>query len=540
MKFKNKILVILAVFMFALFVGSTRSFADESTVYENLTVTLYDGSEFIITNQNILSFKNIAVFSCKYGSRFYSMQVLASNDGAFAISEYDGSSLEYSCVDENLKKVPYYIFSSVAQLNLSAAKTGINSATLGEPKVNSVGSTSSPYYLNNITYSSYDILTYNRSNDTFSTDVLLASTTGNGSFFTPAVPEPPPIVKPAFVTTVEELQTGKIDNLIIKANDFNNYEKITLSIAEVTRPITDDLQVIYHNKMKSYDLYSTATFNDFTHFVIESNKLNYTFGNDKEYVMYMTTGTTFSDTYGYLEPNDEILDVLYFTVGGMTSEEIMQDKQDVTNNLLEEQHETSKGIWGTLKEVVSYLNPLSDNFFVFKLIDLLIDALKALFIPSTEYFSNWFTDLNDSFADQFGILYYPISVVIDFLGKLDNVLQETAPIIKTPEFKLSFMGFSATLLPAIEYNFNDLLANATFANVHKFYLFFVNVIFTIGLIAFCSKVATEIFGGVDDSVNSYMDNTYEADMRRYVRYQNVKRSYHLNKNQNLRNMRRRR
>lgn len=38
--------------------------------------------------------------------------------------------------------------------------------------------------------------------------------------------------------------------------------------------------------------------------------------------------------------------------------------------------------------IIDYLNPLSENFFVYKLIELLGDLLKWLFIPKDDYFSN--------------------------------------------------------------------------------------------------------------------------------------------------------
>lgn len=39
-------------------------------------------------------------------------------------------------------------------------------------------------------------------------------------------------------------------------------------------------------------------------------------------------------------------------------------------------------------DIASYLNPFSENFFIYKLIELLGDLLKWLFIPKDDYFSN--------------------------------------------------------------------------------------------------------------------------------------------------------
>lgn len=41
-----------------------------------------------------------------------------------------------------------------------------------------------------------------------------------------------------------------------------------------------------------------------------------------------------------------------------------------------------------VKTIVDYLNPFSENFFVYKLIELLGNLLKGLFIPNENYFSD--------------------------------------------------------------------------------------------------------------------------------------------------------
>ena len=52
---------------------------------------------------------------------------------------------------------------------------------------------------------------------------------------------------------------------------------------------------------------------------------------------------------------------------------------------IEEQTEVNKNIFERIGDILSYINPLSENFFAYKLIDLLIDALKSLFIPEERF-----------------------------------------------------------------------------------------------------------------------------------------------------------
>lgn len=52
--------------------------------------------------------------------------------------------------------------------------------------------------------------------------------------------------------------------------------------------------------------------------------------------------------------------------------------------------------------ILSYINPFSENFLGLKLIELLSNLLKALFIPSEEALSNFFLPIQErfSFVDQ--------------------------------------------------------------------------------------------------------------------------------------------
>ena len=139
---------------------------------------------------------------------------------------------------------------------------------------------------------------------------------------------------------------------------------------------------------------------------------------DKQYMYelkYEYDGDTYYNdiyaTYGGLTEGDVIQNSIKEQTKVMEEyykrqEEILKKQQEVLEQQQEtskEQLETSKGIWGTLKEVLSFINPFSENFFVYKLIDLLIEAIKSLFIPSGEFFNNWIADLNSYFADRFRI-----------------------------------------------------------------------------------------------------------------------------------------
>lgn len=488
MKLKNKILIIISIFISALFLaGSSSSVLAATQNVDSITIPV-DNSEIVITNPFILDYENILVlhwYQTSVGVNHF--QVYFSNEGAFGFYYKANKEFSVTCVNENLEHVPFY-YVSAAYNNIKTSENFFNTCTLDDATSLKTQSYRDSLYssIDNIAYAKYDVLTYDFTSSIASSDISKESSTGYGSFFTLLEPS---IVNPQFVTTVEELQTGKIDSLVIKANDFNNYERITLSIAEVNRPISDDTEIIYHNNMKSYDLYSIATFNDFTHFVVDYNKLNYGFENGKEYIIYMTSGTTFNNSYGYLKPDDEILDVLYFTVGGLTEEEILQEKQDITNGLLEEQNETNKGIWGTIKEILSYLNPFSENFFAYKLVELILDGLKSLFIPEDGFFETFFEDMKNWFSERLGFLFYPFELIIDILNKMLNI-NFTEPIFNIPDIKEPFTD--TKLISATTYNLNNMLSNSTLENMHNIYLVVVDAIIIFALVNLAKRKFEEV------------------------------------------------
>lgn len=84
------------------------------------------------------------------------------------------------------------------------------------------------------------------------------------------------------------------------------------------------------------------------------------------------------------------------------------------------------------------------------LIDLLngiLDGLKSLFIPSDDYFKNYFDSLYDFFSEKLGILIMPIDILTSLFENISN-LDNGDGYIHVPPFE--FMGVN--LIPKIDYN----------------------------------------------------------------------------------------
>lgn len=160
--------------------------------------------------------------------------------------------------------------------------------------------------------------------------------------------------------------------------------------------------------------------------------------------------------------------------GGLTSSEEIKNSQDVTNDKLDEQTEaiknqteTNKNIFEKIGEMLSYINPLSPNFFVYKLIELLIEAIKSLFIPSGDFFNNYFTELKDWFSNRLGFLFYPFELVIDILNKMLNI-NFANPVFNIPDIHEPFTN--KLLISATIFNLNSLVESGPLKVIHDIYL----------------------------------------------------------------------
>ena len=199
------------------------------------------------------------------------------------------------------------------------------------------------------------------------------------------------------------------------------------------------------------------------------------------------------------------------------------ESNDKVINAINEQNETNKGIFETIKSIVNFLNPLSEDFFVYKLISLLLDMLKSLFIPSENFFSNYIDELNQQFSNTFGILYYPIDLLVDFFNRVGSI-DESSAVIKVPQFNISFMGYQATVIQEYNFDFNILLTNDTLKKLHDMYLVFVDILLWLGVVYLASNCIKTIVGGMTSEVVD-ANVSEEKSYQRYEQYQSNKKRY---------------
>ena len=167
----------------------------------------------------------------------------------------------------------------------------------------------------------------------------------------------------------------------------------------------------------------------------------------------------------------------------------LQGSIDKQTEAIEEGNKTNKNIFERIGDILSFLNPFSENFFAYKLVELLMNGLKSLFIPEDNFFSNYFNELNDWFSERLGFLYYPFELLFDLLDRFMNI-NFSEPIINIPEIKEPFTNVA--LIKPINFNFNSLLENETLMIVHDIYFIIVDAVIYVGLVILLYKKYEEV------------------------------------------------
>lgn len=94
-----------------------------------------------------------------------------------------------------------------------------------------------------------------------------------------------------------------------------------------------------------------------------------------------------------------------------------------------------KKLWDFLSNIISYINPFDENFLGRKIIELLSDLLKALFVPE----NNPFSELKNKFDEKFAFIEQIKTFVNSFLGNSNYG-------DKTPSFEMTWHDVTFALI----------------------------------------------------------------------------------------------
>lgn len=297
--------------------------------------------------------------------------------------------------------------------------------------------------------------------------------------------------------TVLDINLKTLNDFTLNIYSSLDYTKsITLSLSELSNYIED---MEGYGKILNIDLStlpidfsnSETYIYEFSFSGIYENNINFVGTSG------VSSSTTYNSFYSFILEDS-------FTVGedilppnsGNEKDNMLKDSLDEQNKKLDEQTdaikentETNKNIFERIGEMLSYINPFSENFFVYKLIELLINAIKSLFIPSDDFFSTYFTDLKEWFSDRLGFLFYPFELIIDVLSKILNINLGT-PTFNIPDMYEPFTG--GKFISATTFNLNSMLENNIFKTVHDIYLVCVDAFITFELVNLFKRKYEEV------------------------------------------------
>ena len=329
------------------------------------------------------------------------------------------------------------------------------------------------------------------------------------------------VIYPYIMNTKDNLAMLDFDTLMIDSGNVDIEAGYFDFIVSTSNQGSSDSNIVYTTKLdNTSEFYHSGGVNgDYYEIPVSVFKKFLSQGEKVDYILlYKLVGSDTSST--------DTISVVYGGVVENSTDNILNSgfnqMANIMNNIIKdneqkhkESEETQKGILNTIKQVIGFINPLSENFFVYKLIDLLLELLIKVFVPSGEFFSEWFSDLNEYFGDRFGMLYYPFELIIDILNRISTLSSSLNGnfVLKTPNLDI----FGSTLIPAYEFNFNEFLQNETFKTVYNIYLTSVDVILVCCLVVLCKNTFVEIFGGrfVDDLADAANSDTrLMRDVRR--------------------------
>lgn len=302
---------------------------------------------------------------------------------------------------------------------------------------------------------------------------------------------------PYIANTADSLASGNFDYLLVFPGDLKNTEPFDLVIRKIEtistgKDLTYEKQRIVFRSIldvNSSFIHSVlvGVYYEFW-FEIPMENLGITFKNDEKYI--------FS-----IEKDGKTIKDISVTIGGLSEDDILNNRFDTikdaiessnkkTQEAIEENTKTNKNIFERIGDILSYINPFSENFFGKKLVELILDGLRGLFVPEDGFFDTYFTDLKNWFSDRLGFLWTPFDIIIDILNKILNI-NFSEPIFHIPEIDEPFSG--SKLISEYEYNLNSLLENNTFKNIHDIYFVCVDAVIIFALINLARKKIEEVF-----------------------------------------------
>lgn len=172
----------------------------------------------------------------------------------------------------------------------------------------------------------------------------------------------------------------------------------------------------------------------------------------------------------------------------------MLDKQQQTNNKLDEAETTRKGIWETIKDIPNLIG----------------EKLKSLFVPSDDYFETKFNELSENVEGILGFLGYPYTLLTNTFDYFMTIEDTGEYIIKWDDVKVpNFEEYS--IIKGGSFDFSVLLQDEKINLLRNIAFAFINALLTLAFLQLCHNQYNKIFGG-DISTTEFISVSNEYDI----------------------------
>lgn len=126
--------------------------------------------------------------------------------------------------------------------------------------------------------------------------------------------------------------------------------------------------------------------------------------------------------------------------------------------------------------------------------NFIIDGLKSLFIPENDFFSNYFQELYNFFTVKFGILLYPVDLLLDVLGRFLDLPPTSSGLVHIPNISIGEYGI---LIEQRDFYINEYWSQEPYKKIYDIYKIFVNAFVGFCLINLAVKKEKEMRGVSD-------------------------------------------
>lgn len=175
--------------------------------------------------------------------------------------------------------------------------------------------------------------------------------------------------------------------------------------------------------------------------------LDFFFPNSNRMRHFNVSYLQFTETSGNsveqaIQENNQALDIMNKQMqdNWVKQDEIKQEQQKTNDALTSDSDDESSSSCGMickLKNILSYINPLSEKFFAYKLVELLIEALKSLIVPDDMSFV---TDFVDALESKLGFIGAIPGQIIEFAINLVSASWSEFNSISFPS--ISIFGYN--------------------------------------------------------------------------------------------------